>query len=148
MACPLSLDEAPLTASAIFATTEVMKEVCGNEPNGRGEKKGARAAGAEGVCDRQAAACGRREVMEAVTREMEEALRRGILIRGVRWCERQEGQGSVRRFFFGVALRAVGLQQFAEVCVLERDLNKHTQASEREGDDDDASVVDASEGGG
>ena len=30
---------------------------------------------------------------------------------------------------------AVGLQQFAEVCVLERDLSKqHTQASERESD--------------
>jgi len=72
LACPLSFDEAPLTASAIFATTEVMKEVCGNEPSSRGEKKGALTAGAEGVC-----VCDRQVVMKAVTEE--------------RWKKRWEG---------------------------------------------------------
>jgi hypothetical protein len=81
----------------------------------RGEKKGARAAGAEGVCDRQTADCEQLMVMEAVTQEMEEALRRGIL-RGVRSGVRCKAK--VRRFFFGVAVRAVGLERFAEVvCV-------------------------------
>jgi hypothetical protein len=49
-----------------------MKEVCGNEPSSRGEKKGALTAGAEGVC-----VCDRQVVMEAVTEE--------------RWKKRWEG---------------------------------------------------------
>ena len=51
--------------------------------------------------------------MEAVTREMEEALRRGIL-RGVRSCG-VRCKAKVRRFFFGVAVRPVGLAEV--VCV-------------------------------
>ena len=77
MAWPLGLDEVPLTASAIFEITEVMKEVCGKCAECALGTKGARnSRSRRSVCDRQVA------VMKAVTREMEDALGGGYLNKG------------------------------------------------------------------